>query len=1084
MQKNRLIDFFVRHYNAANLLMVMMILLGVAGLRFINTQVFPNIEADTISISISWPGATAQDADSNILQVVEPELRFLDGVTSVTSYAREGAASIQLEYAPGTDMQTALNDAEKAVDAISLLPETAESPKVTFRARRDVIARIALSGPFTERALKTYAFEMRDKLLDAGMTTVTFEGLRDEEIEITVPQSELARLDLSIETIANKISGTSLDLPSGTLEGQIDRKLRAVGEQRDVNAYKAIDIKNDPSGNEISIGDIADVSAVLNNDATSVFYNKNPTIILVAQRSLNEDTIQAAALMDETLEEIKPTLPSSLDVVVYDRRSDRVLERIMLLVKNGVSGLVLVLIILFAFLNFRIAFWVAAGIPIALLATLGIMWMIGQTINMISLFALLMMLGIIVDDAIVVGEHTATRLSMGDDPTTAATMGGSRMALPVLAAILTTQAAFGPLLLVQDTIGQIIEALPMVVFAVLTASLIECLLILPGHLRHAGHSLQKKPSWFRRNFDQGFHWVREKPFHFLIKGAYQFRYATVILCIASFIVIAIGLVRSEKVNFVFFPSPEAERITANVIFAPGTKREEVKEGLFQIADTLKEIEKELLQKAKEATLQEEAQPTSIFSKLTNGFTNALNYGSEALFGIQFLPNYVLNEKLVERIFINVGEAGRDRGTNFGEVEVQLVASELRTILTDDISQQWRRRAPKLPGLDRLTIRGQRFGPRGRDIEIEIKNAPTPTLKTVSEILGENLEAFPGVSAVSDSLPFGDEEILIAITPKGEQLGFTTQNVGNQLRDAFEGRIAKRFSTSNEEISIRVRMQTEGFNIASLEGFLLRSPIGEKVPLAEVVNLTEKRGFAIIIREDGRPTVTLTADVDREVNNPDDILENLADEILPQLQAQYNFDYEFGGRNAERAQAFGDVMIGSLIALFIIFIILAFVFSSYLRPIIIMVIIPFGAVGAIGGHAITGYDMSILSIFGLLGLAGILVNDSIILVSRIDERLESGESLATACIEGSKDRLRAVLLTSLTTVGGLFPLLFETSLQAQFLIPMAITLVFGLALATLYVLFLVPAMMGVGGDIGKAFKWLLSGYKSSATVQSE
>ena len=334
--------------------------------------------------------------------------------------------------------------------------------------------------------------------------------------------------------------------------------------------------------------------------------------------------------------------------------------------------------------------------------------------------------------------------------------------------------------------------------------------------------------------------------------------------------------------------------------------------------------------------------------------------------------------------------------------------------------------------------------------------------------------------MSDSLPFGDEEILISITPKGEQLGFTTQNVGNQLRDAFEGRIAKRFSTSNEEISIRVRMETEGFNIASLESFLLRSPSGEEVPLAEVVNLTEKRGFAIIIREDGRPTVTLTADVDREVNNPDDILENLADEVLPQLQAQYNFDYEFGGRNAERAQAFGDVMIGSLIALLIIFIILAFVFSSYLRPLVIMTIIPFGAVGAIGGHAITGYDMSILSIFGLLGLAGILVNDSIILVSRIDERLENGDSLATACIEGSKDRFRAVLLTSLTTVGGLFPLLFETSLQAQFLIPMAITLVFGLALATLYVLFLVPAMMGVGGDIGKAFRWFFSGYEKKVS----
>lgn len=1067
-----LISFFASHYNAANLLMIIMILFGVVGLKYINTQVFPDVTSDTVSISIKWSGATAEDVESNILQVVEPEVRFLDGVKDMTSYAREGAASISLTYDEGMDMQTALSDVEKALDSISLLPESAEDPEVSFSRWRDRIARIALSGPFTERALRNYAYQIRDELLNAGMTSVSFQGLRSEEIEIAIKEPELVKLNMTIQEVAAKISGARIDLPSGTLEGQVERKLRAVGDSRDLETYKAIEVLARPDGSRVTLGQIADIQMILDPDATSIYLNRNPTIVLNTERSRNEDTLAAAAIMDKTIAQIKPTLPESLNIIVYDRRSDRVVDRIMLLVKNGLSGLIIVLAVLFIFLNFRIAFWVSAGIPVAFMATLGFMWVMGQSINMMTLFALLMMLGIIVDDAIVVGEHTATRLSLGDDPKTAAINGGTHMAIPVIAAILTTQAAFGPLLLVQDTMGQIIEALPMVALAVLMASLIESLLILPGHLRHAGKKVNLKPSGFRRNFDKGFEWFKNKPFHYLVSKSYRFRYVTMVLSITLLVAISAGLLKSKDVRFVFFPSPEPESITANISFAPGTSRETVRDALFEIADVAKEVEKELLEKAHQENATPQQQKGDLGGGIFDWLEARVDSVALAVFGVEFYPDYIKDEKLISRIMVNVGEAGRDRGANFGEIELELVPSELRSVLSKDITSLWRARAPQPVGMDSLTIRPPRFGPPGRDFELELSGASPAILKTAAEEVAQSLSAFPGANSISDSLPYGDEEILIELTLKGRALGFTTQSVGTQLRDAFEGRIAKRFSTSNDEIAVRVRMDTDGLTLAGLKNLQLRSPDGKQVPLSEVASLSEKRGFSVIIKEDGKTTVTLSADIDRAQNDPDDIIKDLNENVLPFIASKYGLNYDFAGRSAERAQAFKDVGTGGMVAAALIYLILALVFSSYLRPFAVMFIIPFGLLGAVLGHALTGFDMSIMSVFGLLGLAGILVNDSIILVKRIDERLEEGDDLATAAIGGSKDRLRAVLLTSLTTIGGLAPLLFEKSLQAQFLIPMAITLVFGLGVATLFVLFLIPSLLGIGRDVKNSVLWIL------------
>lgn len=656
---------------------------------------------------------------------------------------------------------------------------------------------------------------------------------------------------------------------------------------------------------------------------------------------------------------------------------------------------------------------------------MAVMYASGQTINMISMFALIMMIGIIVDDAIVVGEHTATRQQMGDTRLQAAETGAKRMFPPVLAATLTTQAAFLPIFLVGERLGDIMSAIPLVVMAVLAASLIECFLILPGHLRH-GFGKIRKPSKFRRTIDGTIDRFRDGPYKRFVRITYEWRYTTVAATLAM-LILSIGLLAGGRVAFNFFPTPEAENINARVIFGAGTPREEQAQAMKRINDTLAGVEKQL-------------------SK--NG------------------------EKLIVASFVTLGKSGRRaQGDNMAQIEVQLTASEERTIPTRDISKAWRKALPKIPGVERIAITGQRGGPPGRDIDIRLLDAPMDVLKKAADEIKVALTAFPGVAGINDDLTLGKQELVMELTPKGTALGFTTQTIGTQVRNAFEGAIATRFAREDEEITVRVRRIQEIPGLQALRQIYVKSPAGDRAPLTEIVSLRETQGFSVIQRIDGKRTVSVTADVDTDAVEIQEVVAKLEKTVMPEIAAKYGIGYKYSGREEERRSAFTDLKTGVIVALIMIYIILAWVFESYAKPLAVMAIIPFGFVGAILGHLVMGYPLTIISMIGLLGLSGILVNDSIILVSQVKERLNNGDDLEEAAIGASQDRLRAVILTSLTTIGGLLPLLFETSRQAQFLIPMAITMVFGLAAATILVLILVPALMGVGGDIGQAFRFI-------------
>ncbi|MEP0068779.1 efflux RND transporter permease subunit [Pyruvatibacter sp.] len=1019
-----ILGFFVVHRNAANLLMGMLVVAGLYALTQLNTQFFPRTEIPTISVVIAWPGASAEDVEGNIIEAIEPEVRFLDGVDSVDSYAREGVAQIVVEFASGADMQKAQADIEQAVSSVTTLPQDSERAVISRFIFYESVAALAISGPFTESALRAYAKDIRDELLNSGVDRVVMKGVRDPELIVEVSAANLRRLDLSVADVSARIRQVSQDLPSGTLEGAQEKQLRSMGLATDPTSLGAIEIKSLAGGEKVRLQDIADIRDGFDESQPTGLRSGQLAMQLDIQRAMTADTLDVQANVEKALAGLTSTLPPTLKVEMFNVQADLVFDRIMLLVKNGVGGLLLVLAILFVFLNARVAFWVSAGIPVAMMATLAVMLATGQSINMISLFALIMTIGIIVDDAIVVGEHATTLREQGHPPAVAAYLGGKRMFGPVFAAILTTVAAFAPILLIGDIIGQILRAMPLVVMAVMVASLVECFLVLPGHMHHALEGSMKQSrfhAWFNAHFAR----FRDGPFRRIVAVSFDMRYTTLAIAAAAFI-ICIGLMQTGRVGFQFFPSPEGETVDANVIFAPGTPRETTQDAIEQIDAAL---ERAVLQLAGE-----------------DGVLVQMSYGT-------------------------IGETGGSfsatTGDNQGSLQVELVASELRSIRTRDLVAAWRAELPVIPGVERIALKERRGGPPGRDLDVRLTGGDPRELKAAALEVRDLLATFDGVSDIEDDLPYGKQELILEVNPRGAALGFTTETVGRQVRNSFEGSISKRFARDDEEVTIRVQLP-DAEKSRALEDLFLRTDQGREVPLTEVVSIREQSGFSRLRREDGKRFVSIAAEVDALAADSNAIIRALPEQGLADIAAKYNLQFEFAGRAEEQGAAFADLGAGTLIALIAIYIILAWVFASYARPIVVMSIIPFGLVGAVLGHLVMGFDLTILSFVALLGLAGILVNDSIILVDQIDNRLDEGMNVRDAVINGVQDRLRAVLLTSLTTVGGLTPLLFETSLQAQFLLPMAITLAFGLATATFLVLLVVPAILGIQEDARALF----------------
>ncbi len=1036
-EESNFLRFFVQHRTSANIIMIIMIVVGVLSIGRLNKQFFPDFDVDLIAVSIDWPGATAEEIDQNIIQLLEPELRPISGVKKVYSKSVEGVGSTRVEFKYGQDIQKARTDIETAVSRINF-PENSNKPKIVIGEFFDTVTRIVLSGDLTLEELRKNAKKLKEKLLNSGVDKVDIQGLPSEEILIEISQSETARLKLSFNQIANLIRLETKDVSGGSFaDGSL--RVRTVGEKKLVETFKALELRNSISGGRILLKDVAIIKSSVAKSSVLKYVNGKPAVELWVRRSKTSDALEVSKNIQEVLTNSKNIIPSSINIQTYNTAANLIQERISLLIKNGVSGLCIVLLVLFLFLSRNTAIWVALGIPIAFLATFGVMFISGQSINMISLFGLIMALGIVVDDAIVVGEHssylkTKRHLDSSKAPVVAAT----RMSVPVICAMLTTVAAFIPLFMVKGVIGQIISAIPLVVCAVLVASLIECFLVLPAHLAHFDKGM-KDESKFRIWFDEKFRMFQEGIFRKFINLTFNYRYVTFMIAIGMFI-ISVGMMSGGRVLFSFFPTPEADIIIANFKMHSGTTRSKTEK-------MLDNVEKGLLKTSSQFSMSPDLVKFHM-SSLGNRTSFSNDAGSNAL--------------------------GNDL---LGSMVVELKTADKRDIRTNQFINAWLANIEKVSGLDKLSIRAPSGGPPGRDIDVRFQGESLKKLKLASNELIKIARTIPGATSLDDNLEYGIQERILSLTNKGQSLGLSISDIGEQVRSAINGIIISKFPKGDEEVTVRLKLSENEQLTDMMNDLRIVSPFGISFKLRDVVEIKDKLPFSSINRQNGFREVMISGDLFPSLMNTSQARQFLMKNGLPEIAKKYNLTYRFDGRDLEQKETFSDMFLGAIIGLVLIYFILAWVFKAWLRPFSIMIMIPFSFIGAVLGHYVLGLTMSILSMFALLALAGIVVNNSIILVSTIERRLEDLKQQDTnadnmineAIISGVVDRFRPVLLTSLTTIGGLSALMFEKSLQAQFLIPMAATIVFGLGITAFLVLVIVPAMMGIGNDLSNLVK---------------
>ncbi len=1016
--RNDMIGLFAQHKVAANLLMVIMLMSGAWGLANLNVQFFPNFEVEIVVVRTFWSGATAEDIERSITVPLEQALRSVDGVDKMSSTSSQGVSVVTLEFPEGAAMGEAKDRVDEMVASVRNLPTDAEKTEVIHTLRYEPVARLLVHGVDDVRELRPLVRQIEHELLDLGISKIDISGLPEEELAVEIPRATLDALGLSLQQVASRISEESRDLPAGIVgRDDVARELRTLNQRRSEAGFESLPLLADQQGRLIRVGDVAQVQRRARPNQVAVTYLGKPAVELALKRSATADSLKSAAIMQKWLAESAGRFPPNVKITPYDESWQLIKGRINLLLKNGLGGLVLVVGILFLFLNGRVATWVTLGIPVSFMATLAIVYLAGGSINMISLFALIMALGIIVDDAIVVGEDALTHYQTGESSLEAAEGGARRMLAPVMSSSLTTIAAFIPLFAISGFIGKFLGDIPFVIVCVILASVVESFLVLPGHLRHSFMGMHHhQPGRFRQRWDAGFARFRDHYFRALVSWAVSNRLA-VLMAGLFFVILLVGLLAGGRMGFSFFPNVPGNMLVGSVAFVAGTPPQRVDKFISEVEQALYDTNEEF-----GGNLVRVA-----------GVARGLAYFSNARQG--------------------------QGGEQFASVTVELLPTDEREVSNGEFLKRWKSKLTSPPGLEYLTFTVRMGGHPGRDLEIRLSGGQADHLKQAALELAEAVRAIPGTKAIEDDMPFGQQQLIYEVTPEGESLGLTVHEISRQLRAAFDGQLAQIFNEGDDEIEVRVMLpDAERHRLAALDDFLVFLPSGETVPLGSVVRMTEQRGYKALRHAEGQLAVTLYADVDKKTLNANALRGRLKAGVLPALEEKYGVTWEYTGRAEDQRETATDMKRGALFALMMIYIVLAWVFGSYSWPLVVMAIIPFGVVGALLGHWAMGLTPTILSMFGVFALSGIVVNDSIILVVFYKQLRKRGIAVREAIIEAACQRLRAVLLTSLTTIAGLLPLLFETSLQAQFLIPMAVSISFGLGFATFLVLLLVPTLL--------------------------
>ncbi|TNE67628.1 MAG: efflux RND transporter permease subunit [Rhodobacteraceae bacterium] len=1044
-----LLSYFTRHRTAANLVLVLLLAAGLASLPKMRSQFFPDVVVDTVRVSVAWEGAGPEDVDSAIVQLLEPTLIAVEGVLESSATSIEGRGNITLEFEPGWDIQRAADDVNAALDTVTDLPEGADDPVVQWGGWTDSVTDVAITGPVGLDQLARFADELVARLFAKGVTRTTISGVAAPETIVEVPTLSLIEHDISMAEIASAIAAEADTSPAGSV-GSGGARVRAGVEKRDAADIAGIVLRTNDDGSKLTIGDVAQIRVEGVDRKEAFFVGDNPAVSVQVARSDQGDSIAIQGIVEDVTAEMVSTLPEGVSLDLYRTRAESIQARLDLLLSNGAMGLGLVLVLLFLFLNARTAIWVAAGIPVAMLSAIALMYAAGITINMISLFALIITLGIVVDDAIVVGEHADFRVRrLGESAVEASENAAKRMFAPVFSSTITTIIAFLGLTAISGRFGDMISDIPFTVIVVLIASLMECFIILPNHLSHslAAHAKTHWYDWPSRQVDKGFRVFRERLFRPVVTWSIRLRYPVVAMGILL-LMTQVSLLISGQVQWRFFNSPEQPVISGNIAMAPTAVR----------SDTLAMLQE--LQRATDAVAARYEEDYG---------TNPLAYA-------------------VAQIGSNAGRGLSGTSTKedyqLGGITIELIDADLRPYSSVAFVTDLQEEVVNHPLAETVSFRRGRFGPGGDAIDVDLYGADSVTLKAAAEALKLRLGQFAEVSALEDNLSYDKEEMVLELTPQGEALGFNINDLGSVLAHRLGGIEAATYPSGIRTATIQVELPEEDLTADFLSRTRMRTASGAYVPLSDIVTVTRTTGFSTIRRENGLRIISVTGDMSEDnAARASEIQDEITNEILPEIDETFGVTHRISGLSEQENRFLSDAVLGLAGVLLGIYLTLAWIFSSWTRPVVVMSVIPFGLIGAIHGHAIWDVPLSMFSVVGLIGMTGIIINDSIVLVSTVDEYAHE-RGLVPAMIDAAVDRLRPVMLTTLTTVLGLAPLLYETSADAQFLKPTVITLAYGLGFGMVIVLVMVPAILAMQLDVGRqvaAFRRGLRHPKRSGVV---
>ena len=1033
-----LIAWFAGNHIAANLLMLMIVLAGVITAPTIKQEVFPDLSTDMVQVSVPYPGATPEEVEGSINVRIEERVAGLDGVKRITSTATEGSGSVLVEALEGTDVRVLLDDVKSRVDAIDTFPVDAEEPVVSEVVRRNRTLSIAVSGRIGERGLKRMAERIRDDLTALPeITLVELANARPYEISIEVSETALRRYGATFAEVAEAVRRSSLDLPGGSLrtEGG-DILLRAEGQAYRRQDFADLLLRSRPDGTRLVLGDVATVIDGFADTDQSARFDGEPAVLVQVFRVGEQSSLALSGAVREYVDGLQPRLPEGLTVTVWADDSTILRDRLNTLLRNGTQGLALVFLTLALFLQFRLAIWVTLGIPLSFLGALWLMPWLDVSINVLSLFCFILVLGIVVDDAIVIGENAYKKREEGVEGHDAVVLGAQEVSLPVIFGVLTTVAAFLPMLFLPGMTGKVMRLFPLSVIPALLFSLAESQLILPAHLQHVLSRRRESVGefssrWmrFQRRFADALEWLIDSVYRPGLERALAWRYQTLATALGVLIVTG-AMVGSGWISLTWFPQAEADNVVVAVTMPQGTPRERTEVALTRLASAAEALRADL-----DAQRPGEA---SVFRHVL------VSVGEQPFRGAQSS---------------NGGRLGSSfSGGHLGEVNVQLAAADGRSIRSDEIARRWRELAGPVPDAVEVSYTASLFSNEPA-LDIRLSGTDVDVLRTAAERVKAALDNYDGVTEIADSFRSGKQEIEISILPQAEALGLTLSDLARQVRQAFYGLEAQRVQRGREDVKVMVRYpEADRRRLDALETMRIRTPDGREVPFSSVAKLTFGRGFATIERADRRRTVDVTAAVDSTVANANAILSELRQTVLPAIVADYpSVGYSLEGEQRNQRETLGALGRNFLVALLVIYGLMAVPLRSYAQPLIVMTAIPFGITGAVWAHYLLGMSVSFLSIFGIVALVGVVVNDSLVLVDYINRQRAAGAKLNDAVRRAGAARFRPILLTSLTTFAGLTPLLLERTLQAQFLIPMAVSLGFGVIFATLVSLLLVPCV---------------------------